>query len=108
MQLTNKREGFESMPTERNQSIFWPRKITYDTTLTASARLLYGVIFTQAYATGYCYAVNQELGDSLSLSQKRVSALISELVNHGYISREIRRDPKTNEVLERKLYPLVR
>ena len=96
---------------EKNKPSYWavlPASVRYDPELTASARLLYGDIFTQAYATGYCYATNQELGDSLSLSQKRVSALVSELVNHGYISREIRRNPKTNEVLERRLYPLVR
>lgn len=89
------------------EDIYCPPQILLDTRLTASARLLYGVIFTRAIATGYCNSTNQELGNAICRSIKRTSALISELVLAGYVRRVVVRDPKTNEVLERQLFPLV-
>lgn len=85
---------------------YCPQRVIHDRKLTPTARLLYGVIFTRAIATGYCNSANQELSDSICRSAKRTSALISELVRAGYIRREVVRNPKTNEVLERRLFPL--
>ena len=93
---------------EGGMFIVIPSVVKMDGDLPLSAQMLYGIITWKCNNCAYTWATNQELGDSLSLSQKRVSALVSKLVNHGYISREIKRDPKTNEVLERRLYPLVR
>ena len=90
-----------------NEDIYYPRKVLSDTNLSVGARLLYGVIFTRAMATGICDMTNQQLGDSICLSKLRASSLVSELVRKNYLERIIVRDEKNNEVLSRKLIPLV-
>lgn len=91
---------------KENNSTFFPPQVIHDTGLTAGARLLYGVIFTQAMATGYCYATNYELGVSVCVSGHRAQEFVRELDQHGYIRREVVRNKK-NEVEVRRLYPLV-
>lgn len=90
-----------------NEDIYYPRQILLDANLSVGARLLYGVIFTRALATGNCKMTNRQLGDTIGLSIKRTSALVSELVRNNYLERVVVRDEKTNEVLIRKLFPLV-
>ena len=76
--------------------------------LSLSARVLYGVIFTHAMATGCCTDTNWDLAKFLSISGKRTSALVSELVRHQYVDRIVVRDDKTGEVIRRELIPLIK
>ena len=76
--------------------------------LSLSARLLYGVIFTHAMATGCCTDTNWQLAEFVRISSKRASALVSELVRHKYIDRVVVRDEKTGEVIRRELIPLIK
>ena len=76
--------------------------------LSLSARLLYGVIFTHAMATGCCTDTNWQLAKFVRISSKRASALVSELVRHKYLKRIVVRDDKTGEVIRRELIPLVK
>lgn len=85
----------------RQSYTVYPRRAIFDHTLTAGARLLYGVIFTDAVDTGYCCATNQGLGDCIRVSPDRASAYVSELVRHDYVRREL------GDGGERRLYPLV-
>ena len=76
--------------------------------LSLSARVLYGVIFTHAMATGCCTDTNWDLAKFLSISGKQTSALVSELVRHQYVDRIVIRNDKTGEVIRRELIPLVK
>ena len=84
-----------------------PAKVRFDRTIPPASKLLYAEIMQQAAATGYCVLTNEELGVSINRSATRITALLSVLVSKGYIERIVIRSPKTNEVLCRKLIPLI-
>lgn len=80
-----------------------PIAVARDRRLEPSARLLYGIIFTMALEHGYCISTNRELSFHLRVSEGRVSFLLGKLEHLGYIEREMICDPKTQELMERKL-----
>lgn len=92
-----------------NDGIYFPIALFAEgCPLSLSARVLYGVIFTHAMATGCCTDTNWDLAKFVRVSCKRASALTSELVRHRYLDRVVVRDDKTGEVIRRELIPLVK
>lgn len=81
-----------------------PASVRYDQELRPNAKLLYAEITALATATGYCYAWNETLGKLYGLSGRTVSDLVGTLARRGYITVEVLRDPKTNEVTERRIW----
>lgn len=85
-----------------------PSVVMRDSDLPMSAKMLYGIITWRCNEMAYCWASNKALGDDLGISGKRVSALVSTLEACGHIEVEIVRDRETNQVVQRRIYPIVR
>ena len=85
-----------------------PSVVMRDPALSLSAKMLYGVITWRCNTNACCWATNRALAAELDLSPKRVSALLSMLEEQGHIEIEIKRDPETNQILRRNIYPLVK
>lgn len=88
------------------QRIEIPVLILRDPRVEDSAKLLYGILLSKSREFGYCVTTNKELAIFLNLSIKRVSFLLGKLEKLGYLHRELTRDYETNEVMERRLYPI--
>lgn len=77
-----------------------------DARLTATQKILYGVIYALHNEKGYCYATNTYLGSRTFTNRANTSRNIKALEEHGYLKSEIQY-ADTKEVEERKLYPLL-
>lgn len=85
-----------------------PSVVMRDPALSLSAKMLYGVITWRCNTNACCWATNRALAAELDLSPKRVSALLSMLEEQGHIEIEIKRDPETNQIIRRNIYPMVK
>lgn len=85
-----------------------PSVVMRDPELSLSAKMLYGVITWKCNESACCWATNRTLGDELGLSPKRISALLSALEAQGHIELEIIRDPESNQITRRNIYPMVK
>ena len=95
------------MPREQRAPAYWavvPAPVRHDKTLRPNAKLLYAEIQALADSCGYCWATNEYLAELLDIAARTVSDLISTLAKRGYITVEVLRDPKTNEVMERRIW----
>lgn len=72
-----------------------------------AAKILYGFISTMTKRKGYCYAGNEMLAARVHKEPDTVSRLVSKLNKAGFVHVEIIRNPDTNQVLERRIYPMV-
>ena len=77
-----------------DDSLVISSEVLHDNRLTMSARYLYGIILTEAAATGYCTKTNGELGAEMDRTDRHISRRISELVRAGYVERKIIYSPK--------------
>lgn len=103
-------------------------KILVDNRLKPNEKLLFAHITTLANKDGYCFASNRyfskiftegstdkngELLTGEALDKKiengkiTISKWLKSLVDYGYVKRVIVKDNDTNEVIERRLYPLI-
>lgn len=92
---------------EHRTPAYWaqiPAPVRRDKDLRPNAKLLYAEINSLADSCGYCWATNEYLGSLLDIAPRTVSALVSQLAGKRYIAVEVLRDPKTNEVVERRLW----
>ena len=95
------------MPREQRTPAYWavvPAPVRHDKTLRPNAKLLYAEIQALADSCGYCWATNEYLAELFDIAARTVSDLISTLAKRGYITVEVLRDPKTNEVMERRIW----
>ena len=103
MDIINKNQP-EVKPDEPKTS--WcliPPEVWEDESLNLTEKCLLGRIIALQDAKGYCYAGNKYLARQLGKSAIRVSAVLSKLVNLGYLTREVRRD-SNKQIVERKIY----
>lgn len=92
---------------ENRLPAYWavlPASVRYDQELRPNAKLLYAEITALANASGYCFAKNETLGKLFGISGRTVSDLVGTLARRDYITVEVLRDPKTNEVTERRIW----
>ena len=82
-------------------------EVRYDEDLTASAKILYSEITALANKDGYCYANNSYFSKLYKVSNVTISRWISQLVDKGYIKRIIEKKEGTNEIIGRRLYPVI-
>jgi hypothetical protein len=89
--------------------IIIPNDLLARTDLTASEKILLGLLNSLSAKQGYCFASNQYLGDALGVSSENVRKWISQLEGKKLISRLIKRKPNGEiEVRElRLLTPMV-
>lgn len=80
-----------------------PAEVRYDTDLKDKAKLLYGEITSLSDKNGYCYATNKYFADLYGVSTTTISLLINNLVDKGYVEREIIYKEGTKEILNRYL-----
>ena len=92
---------------EKKKPNYWavlPACVRYDPGLTPNAKLLYAEISALCDATGYCFASNEYLAVNFEMSARSIPRLLAALVERKYIFVDVIRDPKTNEVLDRRIY----
>ena len=77
--------------------------VRYDKELKANEKLLYGEITALANKNGFCWAENGYFAELYDVTTRTVSDWISNLVDKGYLKREIIKDNK-NRVKGRKLF----
>lgn len=80
-----------------------PADVRYDDRIPANAKLLYGEISALIGADGFCFATNAYFMKIYGFSDPTITRLISLLVEHGYIKRELERD-QSGQVVRRKLF----
>lgn len=80
-----------------------PANVRYDKQLKDKAKLLYGEISALASKSGACYASNRYFADLYGVSTKTIISLINNLVERGYISKEIIYKENTKEIDKRYL-----
>lgn len=80
-----------------------PADVRYDKNLKDKAKLLYGEITCLSNKKGYCYASNKYFADLYNVNATTISSLISNLVDNGYITREIIYKEGTKEIKDRYL-----
>lgn len=83
-----------------------PASVRYDQDLPPNAKLLYGEVTALSDKRGYCYAQNGYFSELFSLSERSITRLFAVLVDRGYLRVDVIRDERTNEVLERRIYPI--
>lgn len=90
------------------ESAFWaviPDSVLSSTEIKANAKLLYAKVTSLQRARGYCYASNKYLAEGLGIAPDTVTRLLKELSDAGYLQIQVIRDPSTNVVTERRIYP---
>lgn len=85
-----------------------PSVVMLDTQLSASAKLLYGIITWRSGKFGFCWATNDTLAEDVGLSAKRITPLIAQLEERGHIETEILPDKTVTGGKRRNIYPIVR
>ena len=85
-----------------------PSVVMRDSTLSMSARMLYGIITWRCNSDSRCWPTNRALGEDLGLSPKRISSLLSLLEAQGHIEVEIVYDQETGQIIRRYIYPIVK
>lgn len=85
-----------------------PSVVMLDTQLSASAKLLYGIITWRSGKFGFCWATNDTLAEDVGLSAKRITPLIAQLEERGHIETEILPDKTVTGGKRRNIYPVVR
>lgn len=83
-----------------------PASVRYDQDLPPNAKLLYGEVTALSDKRGYCYAQNGYFSELFSLSERSITRLFAVLVERGYLRVDVIRDESTQEVLERRIYPI--
>lgn len=80
-----------------------PASVRYDKSIRPNGKLLYAEIQALADRDGYCFAQNAYFAELYEIAPRTVSDLISQLCDKGYVTVEIVRDPKTNEIQQRRI-----
>lgn len=91
----------------KEKPAYWavlPASVRYDPNLPPNAKLLYAEISSLADRSGYCFASNEYFARNFELGVKSIQRLIKALADQKYISVDVIRNPKTNEVIERRIY----
>ena len=81
-----------------------PACVRYDASLPPNAKLLYAEISALCDDTGYCFASNEYFASNFELNAKSITRLLKALVDRQYISVDVVRNQRTNEVLERRIF----
>lgn len=92
---------------EHQKPSYWavlPATVRYDAELPPNAKLLYAEISSLCDVKGYCFASNKYFAQNFELDATTIQRLIKALSDRGYVRVEVERDPKTNAVLQRRIF----
>ena len=78
-----------------------PAEVRYDKDLKDKAKLLYGEITCLSNKKGYCYASNDYFANLYGVAKETISRLITDLVDKGYVTREVVYKKGTKEIESR-------
>ena len=81
-----------------------PASVLLSQEISASAKLLYGVVSALARADGYCWASNERLAAILKCGERSVTRGIAELMRAGEIVEEIAPSKERKGNRERRIY----
>jgi hypothetical protein len=84
-----------------------PPTVLADGRLTAGEKLVYGRVFGFMQKHGYCLASNDYLARHIGMPKNTVRNHLGRLYELGYLRHELIRDPHSNEVVERRIYPAI-
>lgn len=90
---------------------FWsviPDTVLSATDIKPNAKLLYAKVTSLQTARGYCYATNKYLADGLGVAPDTITRLLKDLSDAGYLRLEIVRDPNTQAIRERRIFPTIK
>lgn len=80
-----------------------PANVRYDSNLKDKAKLLYGEITALSNKNGICFASNSYFAKLYNVTNTTISLLIKDLIDNGYIEREIIYKDGTKEIENRYL-----
>lgn len=80
-----------------------PANVRYDSNLKDKAKLLYGEITALSNKNGICFASNSYFAKLYNVTNTTISLLIKDLIDNGYIEREIIYKDGTKEIVNRYL-----
>ncbi|WP_409334947.1 helix-turn-helix domain-containing protein [Aedoeadaptatus coxii] len=83
-----------------------PMKIFENDRLSHAQMILYGIIFSSREEQPYCLLKNRDFERIMNTSGSSILRHLETLEEYGLIEREVIRDEKTNEVIERRIYIL--
>lgn len=75
--------------TKPNYYAILPADVRYDKNLTAKEKLLYAEITALSNKEGYCWASNSYFAELYNTTDRTIRTCITNLVNNGYINREL-------------------
>lgn len=102
MKTKEKQEGMQ-------KPSYWaliPATVRYDADLPPNAKLLFGEVTALSNKMGYCCAGNGYFASLFGLSDRSVRRIFSQLAERGYLRVDVIRDEETQEVIERRIFPL--
>jgi len=85
-----------------------PSYIRYDRDLSNFDKVLYGEISSLTNQKGYCFAYNKYFEIAYNVTDRTVQRALKRLETKGYIFVDIERNELTNQVLERKIYLILK
>src|SRR5690625_155510 len=80
-----------------------PANVRYDERLTDGAKLLYGEITALSNEKGYCWANNLYFAKLYNKNSSTITRWINQLIEHGYITREMKYKENSKEIKYRYL-----
>ncbi|EOL42029.1 hypothetical protein RV11_GL003478 [Enterococcus phoeniculicola] len=87
-----------------------PADVRYDKRLKPNAKLLYGEVTALCNEKGFCWASNDYFSSLYSVNKETISRWIGQLIDYGYLNREIIYKEGTNQIINRYLrinqYPI--
>lgn len=83
-----------------------PMFVRHAKNLSANAKLLYGEIHGLCHTQPYCTESNKYFAELYGVSERSITKWITELVESEFVRRNVITNPKTSEVIERRLFPL--
>lgn len=63
-----------------------PKIVAQSKKLSATAKILYGVLLDRAETKGYCDYTNGQLAERLNVSEHEIDTALRGLVNNGFIA----------------------
>lgn len=102
----NHEDAFVNRENEKNKKKYYiviPSEVLCDNNLIPSAKLLYGDITALCNKEGYCWEWNSYFASKYQVLERTIQRWINNLIENGYIERDIEYFDDTKQVSRRLL-----